>query len=206
MVYNGISFQNFNGTIDQGQVKASCNIGPMDPTVLYVGRMTAQKGPDLLVEAIPFILRYHPGASSFCRAKGTCALRLKTGPGSLAWPMRAGSTAACARRLIDLYKACDACAFPAVTSPSASWCSRPGLRANPSWPPITAGPRSLFGMTSMDTRFGPNPSRLPGASGRSFVISSMGGGWEETAALRRKRRFPGTRSRAIPMACIFLEE
>jgi glycogen synthase len=61
-IYNGISYQQFDGFIDPGPVRAKYGIGPLDPTVLFVGRMTAQKGPDVLIEAIPHILRYYPGA------------------------------------------------------------------------------------------------------------------------------------------------
>lgn len=32
----------------------------MEPMLLFVGRMVIQKGPDLLVEAIPFVLKFRP--------------------------------------------------------------------------------------------------------------------------------------------------
>lgn len=56
MVYNGIHLAPYLGTVDAGSVKARYNIGPMDPLVLFVGRLATQKGPDLLVEAIPLVL------------------------------------------------------------------------------------------------------------------------------------------------------
>jgi len=118
MVYNGISYQNFNGTIDQGQVKASCGIGPMDPTVLYVGRMTSQKGPDLLVEAIPFILRHHPGAKFILSGEGDMRAQVENRTRQL------GVAHACRfygvlerGRLIDLYKACDCVCVPSRNEP-----------------------------------------------------------------------------------------
>ncbi len=60
VIYNGISIHNFDGWIDPGEIKGRYGIGPLDPVVLFVGRMTYQKGPDLLVDTIPFILRNYP--------------------------------------------------------------------------------------------------------------------------------------------------
>ncbi len=61
-VYNGVNPRRFEGWISPAEVKACYGIGSMDPTVLFCGRMAYQTGPDLLVEAIPYILRYHPAA------------------------------------------------------------------------------------------------------------------------------------------------
>lgn len=57
-IYNGINACNFDGFEDAAPIKARYGIPPMDPVFLFVGRMTIQKGPDLLIEAIPFILRF----------------------------------------------------------------------------------------------------------------------------------------------------
>lgn len=62
VVYNGVSCSDFNSWIDPGGVRRQYGIGPMDPMVLDVGRLVYQKGPDLLVSAIPYILNYHPNA------------------------------------------------------------------------------------------------------------------------------------------------
>jgi glycosyltransferase involved in cell wall biosynthesis len=62
VVYNGVSAHRFEGQIDQGAVKRGYGIGPIDPTVLFCGRLVQQKGPDLLLEAIPSVLHYYPSA------------------------------------------------------------------------------------------------------------------------------------------------
>ncbi len=62
VVYNGVSHQRFS---QDGPVEASrrrYDIGPMDPTVLFSGRLVWQKGPDLLMEAIPHLLRQRSNA------------------------------------------------------------------------------------------------------------------------------------------------
>jgi len=61
VIYNGVNVHDFDGWIaDPGAIRKGYGIGPMDPMVLFSGRMTYQKGPDFLVEAIPLILRYYP--------------------------------------------------------------------------------------------------------------------------------------------------
>ena len=39
--------------VDAGRIKEKYGIHPLAPVVLFCGRMSIQKGPDLLVEAIP---------------------------------------------------------------------------------------------------------------------------------------------------------
>jgi len=67
----------FNRKIDPGQIKARYQVGPIDPTILYVGDFSDRYGPDLLVKAMPAILRNHPQARL-----------ILVGDGSLYWTMR----------------------------------------------------------------------------------------------------------------------
>jgi glycosyltransferase involved in cell wall biosynthesis len=59
---NGVDWKKFDIETDSGKVKTEYGIAPLDPTVLYCGRLAWQKGPDILIEAIPGVLREHPGA------------------------------------------------------------------------------------------------------------------------------------------------
>jgi glycosyltransferase involved in cell wall biosynthesis len=54
--------EHFESQLDPGAVKARYQIGPVDPTILYVGDMSDRYGPDLLVKAMPAILKNHPQA------------------------------------------------------------------------------------------------------------------------------------------------
>lgn len=56
MVYNGIHLAPYVGEVDAGAVKQKISVGPLDPMVLFVGRLAMQKGPDILLEAIPMVL------------------------------------------------------------------------------------------------------------------------------------------------------
>lgn len=58
VIYNGIDLNKFRGEIDAGRVKERYGIWPLDPVVLFLGRMCHQKGPDLLLEAIPEVLGF----------------------------------------------------------------------------------------------------------------------------------------------------
>lgn len=62
VVYNGVNPTRFDLATDPGGDKRRYDIGPLDPTVLFCGRLAWQKGPDLLVEAIPSVLRFYPNA------------------------------------------------------------------------------------------------------------------------------------------------
>jgi glycosyltransferase involved in cell wall biosynthesis len=61
-VYNGVSCTRFDGFIDPAVCRRTYGIGPLDPMVLFVGRMSVQKGPDLLLEAVPCVLAARPDA------------------------------------------------------------------------------------------------------------------------------------------------
>lgn len=118
VIYNGVNVHAYDGFIDPGYIKERYGIGPVDPLVLFSGRMVCQKGPDLLVEAIPMILRYHPQAKF-----------IFAGDGEMRWASeeqarRRGVAHACrflgyrnGGELIDLYKACDVVCVPSRNEP-----------------------------------------------------------------------------------------
>jgi glycosyltransferase involved in cell wall biosynthesis len=50
---NGVIPEQFDVDLDQGAIKADLGIHPYAPTILFIGRMAYQKGPDLLLDALP---------------------------------------------------------------------------------------------------------------------------------------------------------
>jgi len=60
IIPNGIIAGKIRRCLDAGRIKEKYGIQPLDPVVLFCGRMNVQKGPDLLVEAIPQILKKRP--------------------------------------------------------------------------------------------------------------------------------------------------
>ena len=67
----------FNTKVDPGQVKARYQVGPIDPTILFVGDLSERYGPDILLKAMPAILKNHPQARL-----------IVVGNGALYWPLR----------------------------------------------------------------------------------------------------------------------
>lgn len=60
MVHNGIHVEAFQGAIDETQVKGRYGIWGGHPVILFVGRLIPQKGPDILIGALPKLLETNP--------------------------------------------------------------------------------------------------------------------------------------------------
>ena len=118
VIYNGIYYRNYDGWIDVAAVRRMYDIGPLDPLVLFVGRMVYQKGPDLLVEAIPHILKFHPNAKFVFVGDGD----MRWGIEEKARSMGISQATRCLGynngwRLTDLYKAADVVCVPSRNEP-----------------------------------------------------------------------------------------
>ena len=98
IIPNGIITGKMRKTLDAGRVKEKYGIPPLSPVALFCGRMSVQKGPDLLVEAIPMVLKNRPDMKFVFMGEGD---------------MRS----ACEQRARELNVA-DACRFLGYTSPS----------------------------------------------------------------------------------------
>jgi len=69
--------EQFSTKLDPGAVKARYQVGPVDPTILFIGDLSERYGPDLLIKAMPPILKNHPQARLVI-----------VGEGTLYWPLR----------------------------------------------------------------------------------------------------------------------
>ena len=72
--------QDFRFMLDPGEVKKRFQIGPTDPTLLFVGDLSESYGPDLLMKAMPGLLR-----------KNKQLRCVFIGDGDLLWPLRVQS-------------------------------------------------------------------------------------------------------------------
>jgi len=118
VIYNGVNAQAFDYSIDAGDVKRRYHIGPLDPTVLFVGRMVVQKGPDILMRTLPHVLRYHPSTKFVFAGDGhmrgeVYGLAQQLG---VAHAVRMLGDVR-GQTLYDLYKACDIVAVPSRNEP-----------------------------------------------------------------------------------------
>jgi glycosyltransferase involved in cell wall biosynthesis len=67
----------FESGLDPGEVKRRYQVGPVDPTILFVGDLDERYGPDLLVKALPAVLKNKKQARL-----------IMVGDGGLYWPLR----------------------------------------------------------------------------------------------------------------------
>ncbi|MGC2325052.1 MAG: glycosyltransferase family 4 protein [Terriglobales bacterium] len=118
IIYNGVNLHNYDGWLEPAAVKARYSIGPTDPTVLFSGRAVYQKGPDLLVAAIPHLLRHHHRAKFVFVGDG----EMRASVEQRSWEL--GVHHACRflgfrnnGELTDLYKACDVVCVPSRNEP-----------------------------------------------------------------------------------------
>ena len=117
-IYNGVSAPAFDYEFDPGEVKRQYAIGPLDPMVLFVGRMVVQKGPDILVRTMPATLRHYPHAKYVFVGDGhmkdeVCRIGHQLG---VAHAMRVLGDVR-GKGLTDLFKACDVVAVPSRNEP-----------------------------------------------------------------------------------------
>lgn len=118
VIYNGVNVHRFDGWIDAGAIKGRYGIAPMDPTVLFMGRLSVQKGPDLLVEAIPGLLRFYPNAKFIIAGEGDLRGSLERRVRDL----RVGHAVRWFGRLnsgeqTEMFKACDVVCVPSRNEP-----------------------------------------------------------------------------------------
>lgn len=118
VIYNGVNAQVFDYDLDPGNVKRRYAVGPLDPMVLFAGRLTVQKGPDILVRSIPSVMRHFPNAKFVFAGDGhmrgeLCTLAHQLGVGQAIRVL--GHLGG--RELLDVFKAADVVAVPSRNEP-----------------------------------------------------------------------------------------
>ena len=119
MVHNGIDCQRFDGYIDPGVCRSRYGIGPLDPMVLYVGRLSTQKGPDLLLEAVPSVLSQRGDAKVVFVGDGDLRGQLEHRSHQLGvrHAVRFLGALPAGGELVDLYKSTDLVCVPSRNEP-----------------------------------------------------------------------------------------
>ena len=59
-IYNGVNASRFDAPVDVEKIRRSCAVNADEPCVLFAGRLAWQKGPDMLLEAVPSVLERRP--------------------------------------------------------------------------------------------------------------------------------------------------
>lgn len=169
-IYNGVNYKNYDGWIDPGSIKKQFGMHPYEPMVLFSGRMVYQKGPDILVEAIPFILRYHP-TTKFIFA----------GDGNMRWTVedrakQLGVHGSCrfighqsGWRLVDLYKACDCVVVPSRNEPFGIVILEAWSAGKPVVASENGGPSEIIWHDVTGFKIYPNPNSIAWGIGSLFA-------------------------------------
>lgn len=124
VIYNGIhaeSIVNMEWQDDwSGNTKRDKGFDVMAPMFLFVGRLAVQKGPDLLIEAIPFILQARGDAKFVIVGDGHMKAALEGRVHQLGIGHAvcfAGSVKSGSDHLKSLFKSCDAVIVPSRNEP-----------------------------------------------------------------------------------------
>jgi len=118
VVYNGVNLHEFDGFVDCGEVKGRYGVGPVDPMVLFVGRAGIQKGPDLLLEAVPKVLATYPDAHFVFATAGGMENDLKRRADELGVHHRVRFVGQLPRgEFVDVMRACDVACIPSRNEP-----------------------------------------------------------------------------------------
>jgi glycosyltransferase involved in cell wall biosynthesis len=80
VVPNGVIPSEYERTVDPGEVRREYSVPPGAPMLFYIGRLAVQKGPDLLLDAMPQVLDEHPDARLLMVGSGSmfASLRAQT--------------------------------------------------------------------------------------------------------------------------------
>jgi glycosyltransferase involved in cell wall biosynthesis len=144
VVHNGIRCQRFDVPNNVEAVRSRYGIGPMDPTILFTGRLSWQKGPDLLLEAIPFVLRHRKDAKFLFAGDGHMRKDLERRVRQLGLDYAVkflGSMEGV--RLIELFKSSDAVCVPSRNEPFGIVILEAWAAGKPVIATINGGPREV---------------------------------------------------------------
>lgn len=85
---NGVVPEQFDVSLDQGTVKKEMGIHPYAPTVLFIGRMAVQKGPDLFLNALPQVKDRFWGVQAIMAGDGGMRSWLQERSAAMGLPVR----------------------------------------------------------------------------------------------------------------------
>jgi glycogen synthase len=170
MIYNGISVRAFDGWINPAAVRAAYQIGPVDPTVLFVGRITSQKGPDVLIDALGYVLHYHPNAKLIMTGEGDMRESVER------QAHQRGVAHACRfhgvlprEQLIDLYRAVDCVCIPSRNEPFGLVVLEAWAAGKPVVATHNGGPSEFVWHDVTGFKIWPNPQSVAWGIGSLFA-------------------------------------
>jgi len=117
-IYNGVNASRFDVPVDVKKIRRSCSVNADEPCVLFAGRLAWQKGPDMLLEAVPSVLERRPKVKFLFAGEGEMRPQLEA---QAAAAGIAGSVRFVGYRtghdLVGLFKSADLVCVPSRNEP-----------------------------------------------------------------------------------------
>lgn len=118
VIHNAVRPTTLSPRASRGAAKAGCGIGRDEAAVLFCGRLEVQKGPDILLEAIPEVLDSRHDTRFLFAGDGSMRGQLETRAGQLGLGDAVRFLGRCTgSELPTLYRACDAVCVPSRNEP-----------------------------------------------------------------------------------------
>jgi glycosyltransferase involved in cell wall biosynthesis len=170
VVYNGVPVHRFDGWLNPGDIKRRYGIGPTDPTVLFMGRLSVQKGPDLLVEAIPPLLGFYPAAKFVFAGEGHMRgdLERRVHELGVAHAVRFFGRLSPSEQS-DIFRACDVVCVPSRNEPFGIIVLEAWAAGKPVVASQIGGPGELIHHTINGLKVYPNPDSIGWGLGTVFT-------------------------------------
>lgn len=167
VVYNGIHADPIANMEWQdewtGNTKKDKGFNMMDPMFLFVGRATVQKGPDLLLEAIPMVLQARANAKFVIVGDGHMkdALVARAGQLGISHAVHfAGAIKSGSPHLKALFKSCDAVVVPSRNEPFGIVVLEAWAAGKPVVATTCGGPRDFVKPDREGYLVDPNPGSI----------------------------------------------
>jgi glycosyltransferase involved in cell wall biosynthesis len=117
-IYNGVDVTKYDAPVDVREVRRAHRLSMDEPLVFFAGRLAWQKGPDILLEAVPRLLDEHPQMKIVFAGDGDMRTRLeeraahlKVSASTRFLGHRSG------RELVGLFKSADMVCVPSRNEP-----------------------------------------------------------------------------------------
>ncbi|MBF0479809.1 MAG: glycosyltransferase family 4 protein [Candidatus Omnitrophica bacterium] len=169
VIYNGINYNVMDGYVEPASIRSRYGIGPLDPMVLFAGRMVDQKGPDILVQSIAGILKFYANAKFVFAGSGEMKASVEGLANSL------GVAHACrflgyqgGENLKNLFKACDCVCVPSRNEPFGIVILEAWSAGKPVVATVNGGPNEIVWHEVNGYKIYPNPESVAWGIGSTF--------------------------------------
>jgi glycosyltransferase involved in cell wall biosynthesis len=170
VIYNGVRPESFDFPCDPGAIKASIGVHPIAPTILFAGRVVYQKGVDILIEAIPYVLQHVPTAMFVFAGDGEMRWNLENATRTRGLEQNTRWLGKIPReQLRSLFKSCDAVCVPSRNEPFGIVVLEAWSAHKPVVATVIGGPGEFVTHDRTGFSINPNPDSVAWGIGHIFA-------------------------------------